>query len=241
MIEAIQRIAGLQTVVCEPARTCACSVVLLHGYAMRPTDLSPFAHSLGIDARFYFPQGPQSVSDRGFAWWGIDEEARAVALERGSRDLAAADPPSRLAARTGLEAFLREVSPADREPPIVLGGFSQGGMLACDTVLRTSAPIGSLVMMSASRIAIRDWMGHRNRLNEMPVFVSHGKADADLGFAAGERLRDWLTDAGAAVTWVPFDGGHEIPLVVWRELRRFLRVLMPDSVRAVAGNKDGQS
>jgi hypothetical protein len=24
------------------------------------------------------------------------------------------------------------------------------------------------------------------------------------------------------VHWVPFDGGHELPLVVWRRLRQFL-------------------
>jgi phospholipase/carboxylesterase len=33
-------------------------------------------------------------------------------------------------------------------------------------------------------------------------------------------------EAGARVFWVPFDGGHEIPLVVWRGLRKFLRALL---------------
>jgi len=27
---------------------------------------------------------------------------------------------------------------------------------------------------------------------------------------------------GAAVDWLPFDGGHEIPLVAWRRLRKFV-------------------
>ncbi|MGE5183235.1 MAG: hypothetical protein ACM31C_14295 [Acidobacteriota bacterium] len=30
---------------------------------------------------------------------------------------------------------------------------------------------------------------------------------------------------GAHVTWLPFDGGHELPLVVWRGLRKFLRAV----------------
>ena len=29
-------------------------------------------------------------------------------------------------------------------------------------------------------------------------------------------------DLSADVTWQPFDGGHEVPLVVWRHLRKFL-------------------
>ena len=44
-------------------------------------------------------------------------------------------------------------------------------------------------------------------------------------FAAGEALRDFHRNSGARVTWQPFDGGHEIPLVVWRTLRRFLAEL----------------
>ena len=40
---------------------------------------------------------------------------------------------------------------------------------------------------------------------------------------AGERLRDHLQASGATVTWVSFEGGHEIPLVVWRALKRFLQ------------------
>jgi phospholipase/carboxylesterase len=66
------------------------------------------------------------------------------------------------------------------------------------------------------------------------VLISHGRADSDLAFAAGESLRDCLTTAGAATTWVPFDQGHEVPLVVWRRLRKFLLercVTGPDRTR----------
>ena len=241
MIEAVQRIAGLDTIVCEPADSRAGTVILLHGYAMRPADLSPFAHSLGVVAKFYFPRGAHSVPDRGYAWWGIDEEARASALKQGPRDLADAYPASRPAAGAAIDSFLQEVSRGGDGSFTVLGGFSQGGMLACDTVLRTSVAIDGLVMMSASRIAIGDWQEHRARLDGMPVLVSHGKLDSDLGFSAGERLRDWLIDAGALVTWVPFEGGHEIPLIVWRELRRFLRRLPSQSAIGVTENHDRQS
>lgn len=223
MQETTRRIAGLETVVCTPESSAVGSIVLLHGFAMRPADLAPFAHSLGVSARFYFPQGITPIPKRGFAWWSIDEEARAVALRRGPRDLAEADPSSRPVARAALEAFLGEIAAAGGASPLVLGGFSQGGMLACDALLQTAVPIAGLVMMSASRLAIGDWQTRASRLRQLPVFVSHGLDDADLAFSAGERLRDWLTSAGADVNWVPFRGGHQIPMVVWRELRRFFR------------------
>ncbi|MEO6688976.1 MAG: hypothetical protein ABIS07_13165, partial [Dokdonella sp.] len=105
---------------------------------------------------------------------------------------------------------------------LVLVGFSQGGMLAMDYTLHDGCP-DALVLLSSSRIAFSDWEPRLRRLAGLPVLVAHGHADAELAFAAGENLRDAAIAGGAVVSWVPFDGGHEIPLVVWRSLRQFLR------------------
>jgi phospholipase/carboxylesterase len=178
------------------------TLVLLHGYAMRPADLSPFAHSLGTPACFLLPEGPHPSSIGGHAWWTIDLEAREAALSRGPRDLTEDYPQGLAAARHQLGRFLDAATAEFPARPLVLGGFSQGGMLALD------------------------WQPHRARLRELPVFISHGSADPDLAFAAGERLRDFVLESGARASWVPFEGGHEIPLVVWRGLRKFLSALL---------------
>jgi phospholipase/carboxylesterase len=57
------------------------------------------------------------------------------------------------------------------------------------------------------------------------VLVAHGTSDAELSLTAGELLRDFAVAGGAQVTWLPFDGGHELPLVVWRALRTQLKAL----------------
>ena len=200
-------------------------VVLMHGYAMQPSDLEPFAHSLGIRAEFYFPRGPQSAPNGARAWWPIDEERRSAQIAAGPRDLFEESPPHRPDARQALVRFLTAARTVHPTLPLVLGGFSQGGMLACDTLLCAHETVAALVMLSSSRIAFSEWLPHRQRLTELPVFVSHGQADVDLSFAAGENLRDFFGSNGARVTWQPFEGGHEIPLVVWRALRRFLSEL----------------
>jgi phospholipase/carboxylesterase len=74
-----------------------------------------------------------------------------------------------------------------------------------------------------------EWLPLTNRLQGVPVFVSHGTQDLDLAFSAGEALRDFLSGAGANVTWIPFDGGHVIPLPVWRAFKRFLHASVPIS------------
>jgi len=97
-------------------------------------------------------------------------------------------------------------------------------MLTCDAVLRARAGIAALVLFSSSRICFDEWQPllEGAPLRGLPALVSHGRADEDLAFAAGEALRDCLSSAGADVTWVPFDEGHLIPLLVWRHLRRLV-------------------
>ncbi len=202
------------------------TIVLLHGYAMRPADLSPFAHSLGVPAHFLLPEGPVNSPIGGHAWWAVDLDAREAALARGPRDLTDEYPQGLTAARQQLSRFLDAAAAEFPAHRLVVGGFSQGGMLALDWVLRSTTPVDGLVLLSASRLASREWQPYRPRLRDLPVFISHGAADQDLAFAAGERLRDFVLESGARTSWVRFEGGHEIPLVVWRGLRKFLSALL---------------
>lgn len=230
MHESIARLGPVDVAIVAPARQLECAelmVVFLHGHAMRPSDLSPFASSLSLPGTcFVFPRAPLALADDRYAWWSIDEEARAQALRSGPRDLAEAAPPGREPARRVLNEMLAALRAAAGDKPVLLAGFSQGGMLACDSVLVGDTRVAGLAMLSSSRIAIAEWEAQQARLQGKPLFVSHGRNDPDLAFAAGERLRDFFQQAGAQVQWVPFDGGHEIPFVVWRHFRRFVTAVL---------------
>src|SRR4051794_28594628 len=121
-------------------------VVLLHGFQMQATDLSPFAHSMQAPAWFLFPLAPHPADDRGRAWWHIDARLRDEALKKGPRDFAPQHPPDLSEARARLSAFLDAVQLAASARPLVLGGFSQGGMLSIDTFLRGSHSMAALVL-----------------------------------------------------------------------------------------------
>lgn len=206
-------------------------LVLLHGYAMQGGDFAPFARSLGIPGRYFFPDAPNDVPGGGKSWWPVDQEQRMKSMAHGPRDLAQQDFPGRSAARATLRQFLDAISAGDSSRPLILGGFSQGGMLAADYALHCDAVIAGLVLLSSSRIALADWLPRSQRLRALPVFVSHGRGDSDLAFSAGEALHEFIRGAGARTVWHPFDGGHETPLHVWRELRRFLKTLDADLSR----------
>jgi phospholipase/carboxylesterase len=223
--EASLTLGGLRAVTVGDRAAARAIVVILHGFGMTPTDLSPFARSIQLPAWFLFPEGPRDASIGGRAWWHIDAKLREEALARGPRDFAEQYPPDLEASSERLAALLDEVRVLAEGRPIVACGFSQGGMLTCHTLLRHRSMVAGAALLSASRVAFAEWRAPlaAGFLRDLPMLVSHGQADADLAFAAGVSLKDCLVEAGATVTWLPFEQGHEIPLVVWRALRKFVR------------------
>jgi len=204
-------------------------VVLLHGFSSSGSELVPFARSISAPARFVFPDGPLDLASTGLpgrAWWPIDVAARDRAVsENRPRDLSSWVPEGLAAARAQVNALLDAVRARLGPAPLVVGGFSQGAMLSCDVALRSSRRLAGLVLFSPARIAAAEWAPLLGSLRGMRVVVSHGREDRDLSFAAAESLRNDLCAAGCDVRWVPFEGGHEVPLVAWRQLRTLLREL----------------
>jgi len=202
-------------------------VVLLHGFCGLVDDLAPFARSLGIAGRFVVPHGPVDMAPRGLrgrAWWPIDVDARDASIARGQpRDLSAFVPEGLTEARDALGELLDELALESPGAPVVVGGFSQGGMLACELAWRTDRPLAALAIFSGARIAQDLWRPRLATRAGLPVFMSHGRSDPDLSFVAAESFKDELVAAGLRVEWCPFDGGHEIPLVVLRAFKKFLK------------------
>lgn len=122
-------------------------------------------------------------------------------------------------------ALAREIATQARLPlsSVVLGGFSQGAMLATDVVLSGPERFAALVVLSGSIVKEKAWQARLGALTPgLPAFMSHGQSDPVLPFRIAEDLRDQLRAASADVTWVPFAGGHEIPWPVLERLRAFL-------------------
>ena len=199
-------------------------VVLCHGFGAPGTDLVPLAEEMvGLQpqldgkVRFVFPQAPLSLSGMGFyesrAWWMIDVERFSVAARQGRLAELADEVPEGLApARRQLmatvEAALRGAElPASR---LVLGGFSQGSMVATDVALRMDDAPAGLVIFSGTLLARADWTARAARRRGLRVFQSHGRQDPLLPYGNAELLRDLLTGAGLEVAFHGFAGPHTI-------------------------------
>src|SRR5687767_9032780 len=118
-------------------------VVLLHGFGAPGLDLVPLAGAMSAPpgTRWLFPEAPLEMpwGLDARAWWMIDLEKLDRAIRFGEvRELAAEIPAGMPAARERLLDLLGEVEErhAASLERVVLGGFSQGSMLACDVALR---------------------------------------------------------------------------------------------------------
>ena len=203
------------------------SVVLMHGFGAGGEDLVGLARELGPqpNVRFLFPAAPlllEGDPDGARAWWMIDF-ARLERMQRSGRDQRSVDeiPDGLAEARAAIDSLLDQLA-ADGTQRIILGGFSQGSMLALDVALHRQAPIAGLALMSTTHINGAAWKERLERVRGVPIFMSHGSRDPLLPFATARDLRDLLAAAGADVDWVEFPGGHEIPRPVLAGVARLI-------------------
>ncbi|HET8579588.1 MAG TPA: hypothetical protein VFL31_01190 [Nitrospiraceae bacterium] len=206
-------------------------VVLLHGFGAPGDDLVSIWPALNVPrgTRFLFPEGPLSLH-MGFgesrAWWMLDLERRNRDIAAGrARDLSREVPKGLAEARERMMGLVDEAERRLGADPnqFLLGGFSQGAMLACDVVLRTDRPFVGLAILSGTLIAQEEWAPLMPKRRGLPVLQTHGSQDPLLPLFLAEQLRDLLAQAGLAVEWVGFRGAHEIPDLVIDRLGMFIR------------------
>ena len=206
------------------------TLVLLHGYGSSAEGWEPFTKTIRWPqgGRFVFPQGPETFARSdgapdGHAWWRLDLRSH-IAPGQSLPDLSQTKPEGLKDAGSRVEDLLDDLQ---RDPggPIVLGGFSQGAMVASEVAFRSDVKLRALVLLSGSLVDEASWERHFDARRDTPVFMAHGRADRTLPFAGAERFRSKLDAAGVKVTWCPFDGGHEIPATVVIALNKFIEGL----------------
>jgi phospholipase/carboxylesterase len=214
-------------------------VVLLHGFGAPGDDLVALWRYLKVpdEVRFVFPSAPLKL-DMAYgdarAWWMLDLERVTRARELGQwEELSKEIPRGLVPARTQLLDLLavsmEKLAPST--PSIILGGFSQGAMLATDLALHSEIPLSGLVLLSGTIIARENWLARLPHRKGLPVFQSHGTDDPILAFSAAQELRAHIQNAGLPVRWVEFQGGHEIPFQVLELLGSFLQSVFSPLIR----------
>ncbi|HWL06962.1 MAG TPA: hypothetical protein VNQ76_00970 [Planctomicrobium sp.] len=221
-----RRYGKLDAHVITSNQACQAVVILCHGYGAPADDLVPvgaqllqFFPRLLDQVEIIFPGGPLSLADQGMpksrAWWPLDiERLTSVTNPRDFEEMRKDIPEQLPRSRTLLMELIEDALSRHQLTPdrLVLGGFSQGSMLATDVALHLPQPPGGLAIWSGALLNEADWTALAPTLKDVPVIQSHGKSDPILPFIAGTWLRYLIAGGGAQVNFIPFDGPHTIPM-----------------------------
>jgi phospholipase/carboxylesterase len=202
-------------------------VTLCHGFGASGTDLVSLAEeivpllpeTLGAPA-FLFPEAlidleSEFGSPGPRAWWLINMARLAqLAAVDDFTELRNEVPAGIDEARSALEGCVEACVEAHawNSTQMILGGFSQGAMLAVDTALRSDRikPIG-VIAWSGALVCESTWVAaHAHHRRSFPVFQSHGRQDMVLPIGTGRALHGCLQDLDIPVDYVEFDGPHTI-------------------------------
>lgn len=206
-------------------------VILFHGYGADAKDLAPLAEVIPVankNLNWLFPDGflevPIGPSWMGRAWWPVDMmELQRAAMTGVARDLSK-DTPAGLntAFEKAMELLKALKVPWDK---IILGGFSQGAMLATELYLHAPETPKGLIIMSGTLLhadKLRPLVPQRGGQN---FFLSHGERDEVLSIQGARRLETLLTQGGMKGRLMSFGGGHEIPMGVIQGVGNYINSL----------------
>ncbi len=193
----------------EPADSARASVIWLHGLGADGHDFESIVPQLELPAtlpvRFVFPHAPvRPVTLNGGlpmrAWFDIDR------LDFEGRW----DASGVLASVTRVEALVAaEVDAGIERARIVVAGFSQGGTIALEYLLRHGAGLAGIMALSTF---------HAAGVTGVPVpaggapeiFAAHGTNDPVVPYALGERALGAFAHAGYTVRWHSYPMVHQI-------------------------------
>ncbi len=195
------------------------AIVLLHGFGASMSDLAGLAPAIERTGYLYlFPNAPIpmqiGMGMTGYAWTPPGGDGTDRAAER-AEDL--------------LAAFFDEVCERHHltHGEIVMGGFSQGGMMTYRFGLPRPEMFAGLAVLSG-RVPSPEALSERLPEHRgQPIFIAHGTQDTVIEVAAARRSREFLEKSGYAPQYHEYEMGHEINQEALSDLDSWLRDLMP--------------
>ena len=202
--------------------TCA---FFLHGYGANAGDLSGFS-TLPLDCRWIFPNGPLQLKapyGEGFykdfsgkAWFPLPENTKNTLLQANKQALYHLEKHCQ-----NLTEFIQSFNLDPHH--IILGGFSQGAVMALNIALRMDPPPRGLVFMSGAFFPQEILKKNKQKFSRAGNFFQcHGTKDPLLPFDESRAVCDFLQDLKWKGKFVSFEGGHEIPQDILLQIQTFI-------------------
>lgn len=179
-------------------------LVLMHGVGSNEEDLFGLAPSVPANFHVVSLRAPNVMGQGSYAWFqfGITPQGQRVineAQEAASRQLIA-ETVSALSQQLGV--------PPER---VVLGGFSQGGIMALSLLLTQPHLMhGAMVLHSRLLAEVLPLMAPADQLQGKQLWVSAGTRDQVLPRAHAHAIREQVQQLPLTLSYAEFPNAHEI-------------------------------
>lgn len=170
----------------------ALRLVLLHGYASDERDMMGLARALPPEIDVTCLRAPGEVPNGGYAWFDLSVDESEFGIDVEGFQYAV--------------ALVLQSLKCQGDGPLVLGGFSQGAMVAAAVTL-VEPRVDAAWLMSGAFPSELEMPTSPSR----PVLAQHGTADPVLPIAMGRDLARRLAAAGLDVDAREYPVGHTVP------------------------------
>ena len=188
-------------------------IIMLHGYLSYMGDLATLAESISPNRYLYaFPNAPIPVpmgtQTLGYAWSNPPES-----------DFDPAGTTEQL-----LDKFLEDLISryTVSEGRLVLGGFSQGGMMAFRHGLSRPDIFCGLICLSTRIPEFQHTVIRLPTKRDQRIFLAHGSHDTVIPLSEGLKAREFLVSYGFSPDYHEYNIAHEITTEVIYDLRLWL-------------------
>lgn len=204
----------LETIEINPERSANCCFICLHGLGASGYDfiseagVQPMGMPKDLVMRFVFPHAPVrkitwTSGGKLRAWFDIvnfnetDYQDDIVGMAHSAKLIQGL-----------IEAEIARGIPSTR---IILGGFSQGGVMALYLGLRYQRQLGGIVSLSAWLAQHEKVIAARDNINgNTPIFIAHGTTDHLIPLDWAEKSHASLNKLGYNVETFKYPMGHSV-------------------------------
>ena len=197
-------------------------VVLLHGFGSNMHDLASLAPALDSKSYIYIcPNAPLSIplglNMKGFAWAPLPEERTEEHLE---------------SAEGLVTNFVDEVAEvySTQKGHILLGGFSQGGMMTFRVGLPSPNKLAGLFSLSGfvdNPDAVKANLPTRR---DQPILIAHGTQDTIISVGNARKSVALLKEWGYDPEYHEYAMAHQVTPQVIDDLRTWMHRTLPPAL-----------
>lgn len=197
-------------------------IILFHGFGADATDLANLKDHFHFDkpCNWLFPNGHHSVEIgpgyTGRAWWKI----KMSELQPGM-DWSQARPDGLDQAVTLVFKMISSMKFQWKD--LIIGGFSQGAMLATEVFLKAPETPAGLICLSGTLLSEPSWNELAPARKGSTIFMSHGEIDQVLPHKGSINLQKFFEKHEIKTQFASFRGAHEIPVAVLNKMTSYIK------------------